>query len=143
MPRPVLLLALAAVATPALAPAEDVVRYAQLTVRERVIIRVPRMGLRPAPAPVRWVEKKGPRCIPVNALAGAIVQGRDQVDIVLKGGKRVRAKLEDDCHGLNFYSGFYVKPSRDGMVCADRDVLRMRSGASCPIDGFKLLQPKR
>lgn len=144
MPHPALPLALLALAAPALASVGDRVALAQYTVRQRVIIRVPRVAPRAAaPEPIEWREKKGPKCIPAAALAGALVRERDKLDLVLRGGRRVRAELEDDCHGIDFYRGFYVKPSADGMVCADRDVVRSRSGAKCPIDRFRLLVPKR
>lgn len=137
---PVLLLALAA---PASAQTGERQILAQLTVRHRVMVRVPRVSP-PAPArPVRWVEKSGPRCVPVAHLAGALVSEAGKLDLVLRGGKRVRARLDGDCHGLDFYRGFYLKPAGDGMVCADRDVVRSRSGAKCPIDGFRRLEPKR
>lgn len=141
MKHAVLPFALAALAGPALAAAEPW-ELAQLTVRQRVIVRVPRMAPVPPPKPIRWVEKKGPKCIPAADLAGAMVSERSKLDLVLRGGRRVRAELEDDCHGLDFYQGFYLKPAADGMVCADRDAVRARSGAKCPIDRFRALEPR-
>lgn len=144
MSRTALPLSLLALTAPAFAAAAGQVDYAQLTIRERVIIRVPRMspGRTPPAQPIRWEEKKGPKCIPAAALAGALLSDRKEIDLVLRGGRRVRAELEGDCHGLDFYHGFYVKPSADGMICADRDVVRSRSGAKCPIDRFRLLVPR-
>jgi hypothetical protein len=129
-----------------MAGASEEARYAQLTIRQRVLIRVPRMPVArslPVPKPVRWEEKKGPKCIPAAALAGAIVTARDRIDLVLRGGKRVRARLDDECRSLDFYSGFYLKPAADGMVCAGRDTFRARSGATCPIGRFRMLEQKR
>ena len=145
---PVILLGLAApVAATADAPApRPPVTLAQLTIHERIIIRVPRMAADVAaasatrPAPIRWREKRGPRCIPAQRLAGALVSAPNQVDLVLIGGTRVRAKLDGDCRPLDFYSGFYVRPVADGMICANRDPIRVRSGAACGIDRFRLLQ---
>ena len=139
---PVALSALASAAS----PAADPVELAQLTIRQRTMIRVPRMAP-PPPAPVvkpvEWRERKGPRCIPATALAGAIVHREQEIDLVMRGGGRYRAQIDGKgCHGLNFYSRFYVKPAADGMVCADRDAFRTRSGGACPIDGFKRLEPK-
>lgn len=127
---------------PSSPPARRAVEVAQLTIRERIIIRVPRMPVvQAAPArPVVWRERRGPRCVAAQTLAGALVTARNQVDLVLIGGRRVRAKLDGDCRPLDFYSGFYVRPSADGMICADRDAIRVRSGATCEIDEFKLLQ---
>lgn len=120
------------------------VELARLTVRQRVMVRVPRVDptrVRVA-QPVEWREKKGPSCIPVAELGGAIVTARDRIDLVLRGGKRVRAEFDDDCRGLDFYRGFYLKPAADGMVCAKRDAVRSRSGARCPVERFRKLLPK-
>lgn len=143
MPHAALPLALLALAVPAFAHVGESWEATQVIVRQRAIVRVPRMAPPAPPKPIRWVEKKGPRCVPVGELAGALVTERNRLDLVLRGGTRVRAQLEDDCHGLDFYRGFYLKPAADGMVCADRDVVRSRSGAKCPIDGFRRLEPKR
>lgn len=118
----------------------DGLQLAQVTVRERIIIRVPRNA---APPPkIRWVEKKGPKCIAADQLGGAIV-GTRSVDLVLRGGNRVRAILDGDCPALDFYSGFYLKSSGDGQICARRDTIRSRSGDSCEISVFKQLVPRK
>lgn len=112
---------------------------AQLTIRQSLIIRVP---ARQQPiAPQAWKEKSGPKCIPAGALAGAQIS-REGVDLLLKGGARVRAKL-DRCPPLDYYSGFYIRPGIDGRVCQDRDSIRVRSGGSCEIDAFRSLVPVR
>jgi len=146
---------LIALAAPALAAAGDSpvqldgVAVAQVMVHERVIIRLPRMAPgRPmartaAPAPVRYREKKGPKCVAVADMGGAMIVEPGAVDLVMDGGKRLRAKLDDDCGPMDFYNGFYLRPAADGQVCAKRDVIRMRSGASCEIDTFKTLQVVR
>lgn len=127
----------------------DGTEWAQLTIRERVVIRVPRIDPRAgrdlpaAPRPIQWKEKKGPKCMPIAALRGAAFGGEEGVDFVLTGNRRIRAKLEDDCPALDFYSGFYLKPTADGQVCADRDAIRSRSGAVCPIGRLRTLVPKR
>lgn len=130
----------------------DGVQLAQVTIRERLIIRVPRMSIQSripatarmtmAPAEERWKEKRGPKCIPAQAMAGALVRGPDTVDLILAGGKRLRARLDDDCRPLDFYSGFYLRPSADGQVCANRDSIQSRSGAMCMIARFKRLEPR-
>jgi hypothetical protein len=142
-PRPLALLSLLlALLAPAAAAQDTPVQYAQLTIRQRVVIRVPRMPAAP-PAPVRWEERKGPKCIAVADLAGALVSSRDAIDLVLRGGRRLRAKLDDECRSMDFYSGFYLRPSADGQVCAKRDSFRVRSGATCPVGRFRLLTPKQ
>lgn len=149
MPSPLPPLLLLALAAPAAAVADGDMRRAQLTIRERIIIRVPRMTAPPGrtslpvTTPMRWKETKGPKCIPAQGMAGAMVTSAKQVDLVLLGGKRVRAKLDGDCKPLDFYGGFYLRPAADGMICADRDAIKVRSGASCGIDEFKTLVARR
>ncbi len=118
-------------------------RYAQITIRERVIIRVPTRPSAPPAKPAKWKEKKAPRCVSLNALAGAAVTANDSVDLILRGGTRLRARLDRNCPALDFYSGFYIKPTRDGRICADRDTIHARSGGQCEINSFKALVPDR
>jgi hypothetical protein len=115
------------------------VMLAQLTIRQQLIIRVPSRVRRPAD-PVLYMEKNGPKCIPASVLAGAQISNYG-VDLLLKGGRRVRAKLADDCPPLDYYSGFYIRQGLDGQVCADRDSIRVRSGGSCEIERFRKLVP--
>ncbi len=155
---PALLLALLPVSVPAVvaaqdAPALDRTEWAQLTIHERIMIRIPRRA-RPAPLrgrrfapppdlPIIWSERRAQKCVPVARLTGeAAVQGGD-VDLLLVNGRRLRAKLNKDCPALDFYSGFYIKPNADGLICGGRDVLRARSGAACPIARFRRIEPAR
>jgi len=151
---PLTLVALAMPAASAMGPGPQPGRGAlppmtvsQVTIHERIILRVPRLrAVTPAaratlPVPVVWKEKKGPKCIAVADLGGAMFGQRGAVDFVLTGGRRIRAKIDGSCKPLDFYSGFYLRPAADGMVCADRDSIRMRSGASCGIDTFRKLVP--
>lgn len=118
----------------------------QLQIRRRIIIRVPAMPIMPLAVPlprrpIIWREKRGPKCVPMNALAGAAVTQSDAVDLYLRGGERLRARLDDDCPALDYYYGFYIAPAPDGQICADRDVIRTRSGGQCPIVKFRRLVP--
>ena len=119
--------------------AGEAVLLAQLSFREQIIIRLP--SRQPPPQPMRWKEKSGPKCIPADALAGAQISS-EGVDLLLRGGKRVRARL-GRCPPLDYYSGFYIRPGRDGRVCEDRDAIRVRSGGSCEIQEFRQLVPDK
>ena len=115
---------------PAQRPSRVVVT--QLTIHERITIRVPRMnvpGRVALTAPTIWKESKGPKCIAAASLAGAMVSAPATIDLVVQGGQRVRAKLGRQCRSVDFYSNFYIRPGSDGQVCADRDTIRVRSGA--------------
>jgi hypothetical protein len=112
------------------------VRVAQVTVEQSLIVRVPR---RVPARPLRWKEKKGPKCVAMSAIAGAAVVADDAIDLALKGGQRLRAKFSSRCPALDYYSGFYILPTEDGRICGDRDVIRTRSGGQCEIERFRRL----
>lgn len=140
-------------ATPALGMVEPqrvsapqpVATITQMTIHERIVIHMPIARGKPVDqmSPIAWKEKHGPKCIAIADLGGALISGPASVDLVLTGGRRIRAKLDGNCRPLDFYGGFYIKPGVDGRVCADRDTIRVRSGASCQIDDFKRLVAKR
>lgn len=153
MPNPLPPLLLLALAAPVAATAGDGVQLAQVTIRERIIIRVPRVapagalpvGRSPLPVPPKpptWREAKGPKCIPARDMGGIMITAPKQVDLVMIGGRRMRVRLDGDCKPLDFYGGFYLRPAPDGMICARRDSIKMRSGASCGIGAFRMLVAK-
>jgi hypothetical protein len=121
------------------AAAGEPLRFAQLVVREQIIVRVP---VRPRPAPaVSWKESKGPKCVPARAIGGSGMVAEDSVDLILRNGARLRARLQDRCPALDYYYGFYMTPGADGQVCADRDNIRSRVGSQCRIERFRTLTP--
>ncbi len=149
MIHPSITVTLFALAAPAAAIVQsdlDGVEIAQ--VHERIIVRVPRMSHRPpartspATAP-EFKEHKGPKCVAVGDIAGAALGKPGVVDLMMDNGTRLRAKLDGDCKPLDYYTGFYIRPAADGLICEDRDAIRMRSGATCEIEGFKSLRIKR
>lgn len=115
---------------------------AQVTFRSHIVVRVQTSTLSIAPAaPLR--EKKGPRCIAIDDILAAGVLARSSVDLVLRGGYRMRARFSASCPALDYYSGFYLVPSSDGKICADRDLIRDRAGGECAIDKFRKLVAER
>lgn len=115
---------------------------------QQVIIRVtpmPRPGgtrMTSNSQAIEWHESGGPRCIPVRAILGAAQITQDSIDLVLRDASRVRARLERRCPAMDYYFGVYVRPNPDGMLCADRDAFRARSGGTCEIERFRLLRPR-
>lgn len=128
-------------AAPALPPdSPQPVAIAQLRIRERVIVRVPTRPAAPR-ATTRWRERSAPRCMPLSGLAGAAVIEQDSVDLLFTGGRRIRAELQSKCSGLDYYSGFYLRPTEDRRICAGRDSIHARSGGQCEIRRFRTLVP--
>jgi hypothetical protein len=118
-----------------------------ITVHQQIIIRVepgPRTGNRSGNArrSITWEEGRGPRCVPARQIVHADQLGQESIDLVLRDSTRIRARLERRCPALDYYYGFYVSPNPDGMICADRDAIRTRSGVTCGIDRFRTLRPR-
>ena len=132
-----LLLVLVGAAPPPEPPVQPE-QYAQLVVREQIMVRVQSRGA-PA-APVQWKEGKGPKCVPARAILGASMPSENSVDLVMRDRSRVRARLDSSCPALDYYYGFYIRPKADGMICADRDSIRSRVGGECGIERFRTLQ---
>ena len=127
--------------------------YQTVVVQERVMIRIPARrapvnGFRAQnrapmsqPRRVVWQEKKAPRCVPVADLVGVQFVQDDSIDLLTRDRDRVRAALKRNCRAADFYSGFYMKAPKDGMMCAGRDMLQSRSGARCGVERFNKLVP--
>lgn len=155
MIHPAIPATLLALAGPAAAAIQDTqhsgsslngLELAQTSIHERIIIRVPRMSrmtTRATDPRVEWKEHKGPKCIAVADIAGAMLNKEGAVDLLMDDQSRLRVRLDGDCKPLDYYTGFYLKPGPDGLICKDRDAIRMRSGARCEIEGFKSLRPKK
>ncbi len=113
----------------------------RLVIQDEVILRVP-IQPRRVLQPIEWVERKGPKCIPADAVRRALLSGPDQVDFILGNRARIRAQFDEDCPALDFYAGLYLMPQDDQRLCAGRDAIHSRMGGSCTIERFKFLQPR-
>ena len=109
----------------------------QMIIRDEIILHVP-IAQRRLPA-FEWVEHKGPKCLSAAMIAGAAMASPSTIDFVLRDRRRVRARLDSDCAGLDFYGGFYVEPHH-GAVCARREEIRSRAGSTCRIERFRALK---
>jgi len=129
---------------PLQAVTSEVTIVAQVQIQRSSIVRVPPAAppSRLAPA-VKWKEKGAPNCIKWSSMAAAMVSSPTTIDLVVRGGTRYRVKLEKSCQAIDFYSGFYVKATKDGRVCEDRDSIHSRSGGECLIDKYKTLVPAK
>jgi hypothetical protein len=112
----------------------------RLIIQDEVILRVP-VQARPLFPDIEWVEKKGPKCVPIAAIRRALLSGSEQVDFILDNHTHIRAQFDEGCPALDFYGGFYLQP-QDDRLCARRDAIHSRIGGSCTIERFKQLVPK-
>jgi hypothetical protein len=121
-------------------PGDAQTTVTRVVVQDEVIWRIP-IRPRSVMPPIEWSEHKGPKCIPVQAIRGALLTGSDHVDFVLADHSRIRARFDGDCPALDFYGNFYLQPN-DDRLCAKRDAIHSRMGGSCQIDKFRELEPK-
>ncbi|MBR0552392.1 hypothetical protein [Stakelama marina] len=120
------------------------------TFHERIIIRVPRVSDDRAAArgysrsrSVTWHEEDSDDCVDPGRFVGAGISSERSIDFLTRDGQRLRAKLEDACPALDYYSMVYVRPGKDGKICANRDSVRSRAGGQCQIAAFKRLVASR
>ena len=123
-------------------PAPGVSFHQQIIIRVSPVPRPPGTRMGNIRQNIAWEEERGPRCIPIRQILGAAQIGQESVDLVLRDSTRIRARLERRCPAMDYYLGVYVRPNRDGMICADRDEIRSRAGGSCGIERFRTLRPR-
>lgn len=146
---PVLLASAADAAPPRNGETQPGRQWAQVTIEQRVIIRIPTVRQRdpqrssvvseaPAPPapPIRWKELKGPKCLPLNGIRGAVITTLSGVTMVTARQEQFRTHFGRSCRAADFYSGFYIQPNEDGALCAGRDTLHARNGSTCEIEKF-------
>lgn len=115
----------------------------QVRIEQRVIIRVaPARNMRQdliadvAPGSkvaLRYREQPMKRCVPMASIAGVQSGPDNRLILFMRDRHIVSAALDKACSAREFYSGFYVERSDDGLLCSGRDMLQSRTGASCGV----------
>jgi hypothetical protein len=118
----------------------------QVSIEQRVTIRVsPRQAPMPAmmfeadsgSSGARFIERKYGKCLPMSGIVGVQPVSGRKLLLIMRDERMFTAELEKGCQARDFYSGFLVAKSSDGMICKERDKLRARSGATCEVNGFR------
>ena len=121
----------------------------QVRIQQRVIIRVsPRSpsvrqnliaDLPKRERPDQVVERKIGKCVDMGGIAGVQPTRDNRLMLYMRDQRMIAANLEKACSARDFYSGFYVEPSKDGRLCIDRDKLQSRTGAKCELSRIRQL----
>lgn len=120
----------------------------QVRIEQRVTIRIAPLAAttRPAmlaemapPAAPRLSERKMGKCVAVAGIAAVQPDAGGRLLLYMRDQRLISASLEKACSARDFYSGFYLERSKDGMLCVDRDKLRSRAGASCQLGKMRQL----
>jgi hypothetical protein len=128
----------------------DGVTVRQVRIEQRVTIRIaprdpavrPSMLARMAPdanEPARLAERKMGKCVPVSGIAAVEPDAGGRLLLFMRDQRLVSASLEKACRARDFYSGFYLERTGDGLLCVDRDKLHSRAGVSCGISRMRQL----
>ena len=119
----------------------------QVRIRQEIMIRVSprRPNTREMVAdwrrvlPRRYDQRKIGKCLPARSIVAVqTVSPRDLV-LYLSDSRMIRAQLRKTCNARDYYLGFYIEPNEDGELCAGRDILRARNGATCKIGAIRQL----
>lgn len=124
----------------------------QVRIEQRIIMRIaPGPAIRPhdvrrslfagmdGPAAPRFLERKMNQCVPVSGIGGVRPDGPSRLVLFMRDQRIVSASLDKACNARDFYSGFLVERTGDGMICAGRDKLLSRSGANCELGKLRQL----
>lgn len=122
----------------------------QVRIQQRVVIRIsparPRSGSIddvPRVVPSKVVERKMGKCVGMNDIVAFQTGATNRLVLFLRNKQMISAELEKACAARDFYSGFYVEPSKDGNLCIKRDQLQSRNGTKCEIAKFARLEAAR
>ncbi|NMN03488.1 hypothetical protein FHT19_000644 [Novosphingobium sp. SG919] len=116
--------------------------WRQVRIEQRLIIRItPGFGRDlppPPPLPQPLLVPRGRHgnraCVALGGIGAIAPSASDsQIVLMLRDRRQVVASLEKSCSARDFYVGFYAERSSDGMLCAGRDSIHSRAGATCMI----------
>lgn len=118
----------------------------RMIIERRVIIRIPALpqpdndgvaGFLPPGSVTVLRIQRAPTCLAARSIRGALFPrgGRSILFSTMSG--RFEAVLERGCRAAEFQPGFYLHASDDGALCAGRDLIHARTGASCMISVFR------
>jgi|SRR5688572_11785556 len=117
----------------------------QVRIEQRVVIRISpgpsaaRAQMmsdlrRQGPAPTQYREERLKGCVAISGIAGMDpAPEQNRLLLFMRDRRILSVALERACNARNFYSGFYVERNEDGQLCARRDMLQSRAGASCRV----------
>jgi hypothetical protein len=74
-----------------------------------------------------------------GAIAGVQSAQGNRLLLFMRDQHIISAVLEKACRARDFYSGFYIERSPDGLICVNRDKLQSRSGSNCRIAKLRAL----
>lgn len=114
----------------------------QVRIEQRVTIRIsplansPRQSLMPEAPRVSLndlEERDAGKCVALRSIRGVQSANKNRLLLYMRDRKVMSLRMKKNCRAQDFYSGFYVEPRSDGLLCVERDMLRSRTGANCEV----------
>lgn len=87
----------------------------------------------------KLIERKMGKCLPIAGIAAVQPDSSGKLLLFMRDRRLVSATLEKACSARDFYSGFYLERTGDGMLCVNRDRLHSRAGANCAVSKMRQL----
>lgn len=122
----------------------------QVRIEQRVVIRISPARARagsiddlPLSIPPRVVERGMSKCVGMRDIVAVQTGSDNRLILFMRSREMISARLEKACAARDFYSGFYVEPSKDGRLCIKRDALQSRNGTKCEVAKFYRLEATR
>jgi hypothetical protein len=121
------------------------VQLGQVRIEQRVVIRISpgtpaaREQMmadlrRQGASRTSYAEEKLNGCIAISGIVGyQLAPAQNRLLLFMRDRRILSAALERACNARDYYAGFYVERSDDGQLCARRDLLQSRAGASCKV----------
>ncbi|WP_295528196.1 hypothetical protein [Novosphingobium sp. Chol11] len=137
----------------------DADTWQQVRIEQRVIIRVAplaisREAMAPMPLPlaetrmplssamsVRVRERRAANCMSAAGIAAIQPVTDGRLLFHMRDRRMIAARLEKACSARDFYLGFYMSKTPDGMLCIKRDQIHSRAGTTCALKEVREFVP--
>ena len=119
--------------------------FGQVRIEQRVVVRISPSSpaareqmladfTRQNSSRTSYQEEKLSGCIAISSIAGVQpAPAQNRLLLFMRDRRILSAALERACNARDYYAGFYIERSEDGQLCAKRDLLQSRAGASCKV----------
>lgn len=93
----------------------------------------------PSGSTAKLAERKIGKCVSVSGIAAVQPDPVGRLLLFMRDQRLIAASLEKTCHPREFYAGFYLERTGDGLLCVERDKLHSRAGTSCAVSKLRQL----
>lgn len=120
----------------------------QVRIEQRVTIRIAPLANSPRQSMVPELprvslndleERDAGKCVALRSIRAVQSSSNNRLLLYMRDRKVMSLRMKKSCRAQDFYSGFYVEPRADGLLCVERDTLRSRTGSNCEVSEINRL----